>query len=288
MTNFRTFQSGQTLSADERAQLSPEDRKRYDLEQKVKGLMKLADNPGATDDERDTATRMIAKLITKHQIDLALLREEARASRPVEIVSFEVYVSNRFGMGNVRAQAITSAVVEPLGGKVVWWHSASDSTKIDTKLLIFLPEDAADFAKLLIPSLLLQVETSLKVATVQHKRDLDMDWRLTRNEVTRLMALFRKGYLLSWGRTVGARIRAGREEAREEASRETGKEIALLDYSQRSEAAMDAWREDRGLKIRKARKVLFSADGASAGRRDGARARLGTNEVGGSRTALRA
>jgi hypothetical protein len=284
MTESRTFKSGEILRDDERDKLSPADRKRYDLEQKLRGLMKLADNESASEGERENATRAIAKLITRHQIDLALLREQetGKANGPVQIVRFEISVSNKLGLGGIRCRALHRAVISPLGGYSVFFHSSGQSTKTDARLEIYLPEDVVDFAKMLIASLMLQVETSMKVATVQHVRDLRAQW-VSKREETRFVDRFRKGYLLSWGSAVGRRVAEGRKEAREEAERYTGKELALLDTTALAKQASKDWDEAHGFRTVSARAVLVSDTGKTAGARDGRRAQLGINEVGGSR-----
>jgi hypothetical protein len=287
MTQTRTFKSGEILSDEDRTKLSPADRKRYDLEQKIRGLMKLADDERASEGERENATRMIAKLITRHQIDLALLREQetGKASGPVKIVRFEVGVSNKLGLGGVRCRVLHRAVISPLGGHSVFFHSSGQSSKVDARLEIYLPEDVVDFAKMLIASLTLQVETSMKVAVTRFVRELRMQY-VSKNYETRETAKFRKGYLLSWGSTVGRRIAEGRQEAREEAQRFTGKELAVLDTSNLAKRASEEWNEANGFKIGKARAVVVSRTGQMAGVQDGRRAQLGINEVGGSRRSL--
>lgn len=282
MTDFRTFKTGEILTDAERAKLSPVDRKSYDLEQKIRGLMKLADSPSASEGERENATRMIAKLITKHQIDISQLRS-AEKTGPAKIISFEIFVSNRYGLGGIRATAIHRAVLTPLGGTSVKWHHASHSTKKDTRVACFISEDLADFAKMLIASLLLQMETGMFVASRQHQRELKDNW-LPANAITKQLGLFRKGYLFAWGDAVGARVSRGREDARQEAERETGKEIVLASDAERSRSAMEAWHDDLyGSKMRKSRTVYVSQTGKIAGREDGRKAQLGINEVGGQR-----
>ena len=289
MSEYRSFKTGEILSDNERAKLSPADKKRYDLEQLLRGLMKLADDETASDGERENATRLIAKLITRHQIDLALIREKetGKASGPVKIVRFKVEVSNRFNLGGVRACALHRAVILPLGGYSTYVHDSS-STRIATVITAYLPEDVVDFAKMLLASLAMQVETSMKVASVQHQRELNDDWRTTKNVVARLMGQFRKGYLLSWGTVVGRRIAEGRKEARDEAQQFTGKELAVLNTADLAKKAAEDWHKEQGTKVRAARSITVSDTGRSAGRRDGMRAQLGINEVGGRRTAISA
>lgn len=290
MSEYRTFQTGEILSDAERAKLSPEDKKRYDREQKVRALMKLVDNPATLEGERDAAMRMLSNLIARHQIDIAALREKT-SDGPAKIVEFEVHVSNKFNLGSVRATALHLAVAAPLGGTTIKWWSSSQSTKQDTRMVFFVSEDVVDFAKMLVASFIMQMETSLVVAVAQHKRELESQW-LYPNEVAKLVKDFRKSYIAAWGSMVGRRMKAGRQQAVREASRETGKEIVLLDDSKRAEAAQKAWHKAQygpNSKLRSARQFVFtSEDGKSAGARDGRRAQLGINEVGGSRRALSA
>lgn len=293
MGEYRTFQSGEILSDTERAKLSPADKKRYDLEQKLRGLMKLANDEGAHDGERENATRMIAKLITRHQIDVALIREKetGEASGPVKIVKFDIEVSNRFNLGGIRAQALNRAVIHPLGGYSVYFHYRH-STKVATIVECYLPEDVVDFAKMLLASLTLQVETSMKVATTRFVRELRESadrqyiYGLPKSVETSETAKFRKGYLLTWGSVVGRRVAAGRQEARDEAQQFTGKELAVLDTFALAKKTAQDLAEAEGSKIRSSRAVTVSQDGRMAGAKDGRRAQLGINEVGGTRKAL--
>lgn len=281
---FRTFKSGEILSSDDRAKLSPADRRTYDLEQKIRGLMKLADDPRTPSEERDNATQAISKLIARYQIDLEILRTQTGgAKQAVKIVQFNIDLSNRYGMGNIRASAIGRSVIYPLGGQIVWWHKTTDSAKDTTMAKIFLPEELVGFAKMLIASFTLQFETSMKVASVQHKRELDSNWRVTANNIPRMLSDFRKSYLLSWGEAVGYRVLRGRRQAEQEATQALGKEIALLDASALTSNAKDEWNKERGSKTRTRNYAIVSETGESAGRKDGRRAQLGINEVGGDR-----
>lgn len=273
MTEYRTFKSGEILSSDERAKLSPEDRKRYDVQEKIRKAMAIADDPSIGEDERAQAQRTVAKLIVQYEIDVTALMDKSEAKKTVTIEHFVVNVSNRYGMGGIRARALSRAVVVPLGGKMVFYHSSSDPTSVETRCDIFMPDDMVDFAKFLIASLTLQVETSMKVAAVQYQREIK--FQVAPRHVSTMVAKFRKGYMLAWGSTVGRRMDQGREEARQEASAATGKEVALRDVSTLVENAVTAMYG----KTRTARSVKISVSGATAGRRDGMRANLGNNEL---------
>lgn len=288
MSEYRSFKTGEILSDVEVAKLSPEDKKRYGREQKVRALMALVDDQATPEHERDNAMRMLSNLIARHQIDVTALRQRDNTG-PAKIVSFEVHLSNRFNLGGVRASVITWAVAQPLGGTTIKWWRSTDSAKKDTRLLIFVSEDVVDFAKMLVASFTMQMESSLAVAVKEHRRELERQWLLPK-EVNQFVKDFRKSYLATWGTTVGARMKAGRTMAAKEATREMGKEIVLVDDSARTKAAQLAWHKaqygDRA-KLRAGRRlVITSQDGASAGRRDGQSAQLGINEVGGTRRAL--
>ena len=47
------------------------------MKDKIRKLLALASDPNASDGERDNASRMAARLMAKHDIDLADLEEEA-------------------------------------------------------------------------------------------------------------------------------------------------------------------------------------------------------------------
>jgi hypothetical protein len=150
---------------------------------------------------------------------------------------------------------------------------------------VFLPEDVAAMAEILISSLLLQMEGTMKVAATQHRRDLIEGW-IDTAELNRMIYRFRVSYLMAWGKTVGARVRAGRQLAEHEASEATGKDIVLADTRDQAKRFSLDWAKDSGYTTRKTRTVMVTAHGAQAGRADGLRASIGGNEVGGQRRPL--
>lgn len=310
MSQQTTFKTGQILSDAEVQKLSRDDKKRYGREQKVRALMALVDDPATPEHERDTAMQTLAKLITRHQIDVNAIKVKKQTG-PAKIVNFEINLSNRYNLGGARATMVQWAVVGPLGGTTIKWWSASHSTSYDTRVLVFLPEDVADFAKMLIASFTMQMETALTVAVREHRRELERQW-LSKREVTSLVGKFRKSYIGAWATVVGRRMELGRSQAVQEAAQErvddqanapreervrmgrksldaaeVGKEIMLSlkqDVERASEAQKQWHKQEYGekTKLRSGRKFIFaSRDGVSAGREDGRRAQLGVNEIGG-------
>lgn len=251
---------------------------------RIRAAMAIADSPSATQQERDQATSVVSRLIAEYQIEMAELRN-LQHTGPSKIVNFDVSVSNRYGLGRVRTQAVHAAVVRPLGGHSINFASDVTSAKDQVRLAVFLPEDVASMAEILISSLLLQMENTMKVASTQHRRELIDGWVST-SELNTLVYRFRVSYLMSWGKTVGARVRAGRQLAEHEVSEATGKDIVLADTSDQAKVASKSWAEDNGYTTRKSRSVMVTATGVGAGRADGLRASIGGNEIGGSRRSL--
>jgi hypothetical protein len=273
------------------------DNKREMLLNTVRNMMARANDPRTPEEERDTATTLVSKWIAKHQIEDAELRE-AEKSGPSKIVSFKFKVSNKNNLGKVRASALHWAVVTPLGGTS--YKTTPQSAKYPATMTIFMPEEIVEFAKILLTSLSLQMETGLAVKSRDERRRLeDRNWFETPSKITTKVANFRKGYLIAFGSTVGKRIKDGRKEAVQEARQEAqaeayargidgaelakvGSAIALRDTRELADAAMNE--HCPGLKT--ARQVKYSVQGYIAGKDDGNRADIGLTRVGGSRTAL--
>lgn len=250
---------------------------------RIRAAMAIADNPSTTQQERDAATSTVSRLIAEYQIEMAELRD-LHQTGPVKIVNFDVNLSNRFTLGKMRGQAIHAAVVAPLGGHSI--NFSARSAKEEVRLAVFLPEDVAAMAEILIASLLLQMETAMAAAARTHRRDLIKGWVFD-SELTKLVYRFRVSYLMSWGSTVGKRIRAVRQLAQEDASEATGKEIVLADTSKLAKDTSKQWANDQDFTTRAARKVVVTATGVTAGRADGLRASIGGNEISGTRTSLK-
>lgn len=249
---------------------------------RIRAAMAIADNPTTTQQERDAATSTVSRLIAEYQIEMAELRD-LHQTGPVKIVNFDVSLSNRFGLGKMRAQAIHRAVVDPFGGHSI--NFSARSAKDIVRVAVFLPEDVAAMAEILIASLILQMEATMAVAAKAHRRDLIEGW-VSDSELTKMVYRFRLSYLLSWGTTVGHRVRAARQLAQDDASEATGKEVVLADTSKLAKDTSSDWAVEQGYTTRDSRKVMVTATGAQAGRADGMRASIGGNEIGGSRTAL--
>lgn len=274
------------------------DTRKAQLINKVRNLMKLAENPGATEDERDNASKAATKMIAKYQIEAAELRDAAKGEK-ADIVMFRMNISNKLGLGVRRADALTFAVIHPMGGKSL--RTNPKMASYDSILTVFVSEDIKEAVEILLNSLALQMESGMAKAVAKYRRELTDPWsRLDTNDVNRLVKAFRMSYLRTFGFVVGDRVAKGREEAlgevRMEAQAEAyakgvdgkelasvGAELVLVDDSARTQSAMEAWYSEKNgekKKIRKGRSSRLHSDaGLLAGRRDGLRADIGQTRI---------
>lgn len=272
------------------------DDRRAQLVEKIRRMMALAENPGATEEERDQAARTATKWIAKHQIEAAELRDAKDANAKAEIVIFRMQISNKLGLGARRADALANAVINPMGGKCL--RTNPTSTAQNSVMTVFISEDIKDAVEVLLTSLLLQMESSLALAAKKRRRFLNEETWSSAQEINNDIRAFRISYLMTYGSTVGQRIKEGRKEALAEARFEAqaeayangveGKELAnvgsalvLVDESARTASFMDDWYQKQyGHKPRKGPRLrTFSASGSRAGHHDGQRADIGQTRI---------
>jgi hypothetical protein len=271
------------------------DAKRTKLVEKIRAMMVLAENPGATEEERDQAARTATKWIAKHQIEANELRD-AKKGEKAEIVMFRMSISNRFNLGAYRADALCHAVVTPMGGKIL--RTNPKSAKYDATMTVFVSEDIKEAVEVLLTSLFLQMESGMAKGAKKLRDELNNRW-YTSAEIAQESKAYRVSYLRAFGFTVGRRVQEGRKEALDEAVMEAkaeayangvdgkelanvGKDLVLVDDSARAKTAMDKYFADLtgGKKVRKGRTSgLVNARGHNAGVRDGQRADIGQTRI---------
>lgn len=199
---------------------------RESLVNKVLRAMALANDAGAEQGERDHAARTAARLIGRHQIEEAELREvqKAKGGQDPVAVMFEFPVSNLGGFGKERADALAWAAVHSFGGTTYrsFWKSAT----MPTLLKVFVREDLKEVVLVLLEALHTQLMTMEKAATKEYVQDEAdrlhrYNWiTLTPSQRSQKAVEFRRGYIPSWGRNVARRITTGRKEALAEAQAE--------------------------------------------------------------------
>ena len=232
------------------------------------------------EDVADNATKKIAKLMRRHQIDMADI-ESAQETAGAKFVRFEFSVSNSYGLGKERSSALHYAVIVPFGANSM--RTVYRSARAETKMTIFAPASIAEMLKALVYSISLQMEMGLKDATKAERERLNKNYWLTQADRNRDVLLFRRGYLRAFGVTVGSRIKAAQQEAMDEAKREleaqgrtlnASTELVLANSSEEAGSFMQAWYfENSGGKLRTTtNRARSSSLGREAGARDGRKA----------------
>lgn len=244
----------------------------------------------------DNATKKIAKLMRRHQIEEA----DIQAAHSTEDQAFKVVkfsVSNSYGLGKERATALHWAVIVPFGGHSMRTHYTS--AKMDTELTIFIPTSIADMVQPLLYSISLQMEMGLADAVKIVRDRLKDNYWLTQAERNREVLQFRRGYVRSFGSTVGSRITAAQKEAMDELKKEleeegrslgTSTELVLASSNEKAKKFMHDWYADFTGGFGKIRtttnRARASMEGRNAGSRDGRKADISRPNTNPNRRAL--
>jgi hypothetical protein len=229
----------------------------------------------------DNATKKIAKLMRRHQIQEADI-ESARSEGGQKFKTIKFSVSNSYGLGKERASALHWGVIVPFGGHSMRTHYTS--AKMDTELTIFIPASIADMVQPLLYSISLQMELGMKDATKTVRDRLKNNYWMSQTERNREILQFRRGYVRGFASTVGSRITAAQQEALDELKKEleeqglalgSSTELVLADSSKQAKEYMYVWNNEfgGGGRIRTTtNRARASADGRNAGSRDGRKA----------------
>jgi hypothetical protein len=239
------------------------------------------DSGVAHEDVADNATKKIAKLMRRHQIEMADI-EAAQETKDQKFVRFEFSVSNSYGLGKERSSALHWAVITPFGANSM--RTVYKSARTDVKMTVFAPASIAEMLKALMYSISLQMEMGLKEASREERARLDKIYYLSQSQSNGEVLRFRRGYIRAFGTTVGSRVGAAQQEAMEEAKREleaegltlnSSTELVLANSSEQAKIFMDAWyfETSGGAKLRTSTsRAKASSLGRDAGNRDGRKA----------------
>lgn len=256
-----------------------------------------ADSVDGVDHEAvaDNATKKIAKLMRRHQIEEADIQAaHSTGDQAFKVIKFSV--SNSYGLGKERATALHWAVIVPFGGHSMRTHYTS--AKMDTELTIFIPTSIADMVQPLLYSISLQMEMGLADAVKIVRDRLKNNYWLTSTDRNREVLQFRRGYVRSFGSTVGSRISAAQKEAMDELKKELSEEgkslgasteLVLASSSEKAKEYMHTWYSEfgGGGKLRTTtNRARASVEGRNAGFRDGRKADISRPNTNPNRRAL--
>ncbi|MDB4897218.1 MAG: hypothetical protein JWN15_3480 [Firmicutes bacterium] len=260
---------------------------------KIESLLRLAENPGATQEERDNAMEKAAAIAAKYQIDASKLDPNSGQYTQEEIVTHVFEVPTLYGLNFTRSQGLY-LVMEAMGARAYLQHVHTKTQ--NRQVVIYATESTMEVLKVLVPSLVLQ-EANTNAAYLRKLKQDDPWFRETQSAImefrdfgdtakkyTKLLnaaiRTHRKSFCLAFFVEAAKTVREKRADAVQSAG--GGYALVVVDTAARLDQAM----ADIDLKNHKVRKAKWSAGAWDKGSAAGAASMVGQTEVHGGRTAL--
>ncbi|WP_460861913.1 DUF2786 domain-containing protein [Nocardiopsis coralliicola] len=188
--------------------------------ERVRGLLRMAEDPSVTDAESQAFTAKAAELMTRH----AIAEAEARAQRGEEAESvsrLDFPVSGVGGHGKARVKAL-AGIAAALGCQSAVRGNTAANT--ERTLIIVGTDTALDSLRVLLPSITLQMEASARFTARNHIADLRELRNLDRSALATERSRFYRSFIRAYGYAVAERIKELRARLREESDDADGDE----------------------------------------------------------------
>ncbi|WP_121188168.1 DUF2786 domain-containing protein [Nocardiopsis sp. Huas11] len=247
--------------------------------ERVRGLLRMAEDPSVTDAESQAFTAKAAELMTRHAIAEAEARAE-RGEEPDAISRMDYTVPGVGGHGKARVRALAD-IAAAYGCQSAVRGNTSENT--DRTIILVGTVDALEALRMLMPSISMQMEASAKFMSSSHVTDIRELRNYTRSELETERKRYYRSFVRAYGRAVADRIREFRARLQESATPEgvsgstdgapsRGAELILRDDVHRVNEEF----QKQFPQLRKHRpERTHSAAGARAGYRRGRQAQLG-------------
>lgn len=183
--------------------------------ERVRGLLRMAEDPAVTDAESQAFTAKAAELMTRH----AIAEAEARAQRGEgveEITRMDFPVSGVGGHGKARVKAL-AAIASAYGCQSAVRGNTSANT--DRTLIIVGTATALDSLRVLLPSISMQMESSARSSAREHIANLRELRNYDRSALATERNRFYRSFIRAYGAAVAERIREFRTRLAENAGR---------------------------------------------------------------------
>lgn len=270
----------------------PDDR----IRTKIESLLRLAEDPGATADERANAMDRVAALMAKYQIDASRLDPHSGQYMQEEIVMHTFDIPSSYGLSDIRHHGLYQ-VVQAMGADGYAIKKWAGRRYRREGLRVHATESTLHTLRILIPSLILQ-ETAASAAyiartkqedsglialrkTITAVRDAGGDAKACRKEFDAIIRSRRKGFCGAFYVEAAHLIKERRKDAVQEAGR--GYDLVVVDTADRIRQSL----ADLDLSTRKIRRdTRFSVHGWENGTRAGRQALVGQTELHGGRLEL--
>ncbi|GAA4919120.1 DUF2786 domain-containing protein [Streptomonospora salina] len=205
--------------------------------ERVRGLLRMAEDPSVTDAESQAFTAKAAELMTRHAIAEAEARAE-RGEEPESVTRLDFPVSGVGGHGKARVKAL-AGIAGAYGCQSA--VRGNNSTNAERTLIIVGTASALDALRVLLPSISMQMEASAKFTAREHVTNLRELRNYDRSTLATERSRFYRSFVRAYGYAVAERIKEFRARLRDE--REDGAE------SSDSESGQDEAASSRGAEV---------------------------------------
>ncbi|NYE50905.1 hypothetical protein HDA32_006025 [Spinactinospora alkalitolerans] len=171
--------------------------------ERVRGLLRMAEDPSVTDAESQAFTAKAAELMTRH----AIAEAEARAQRgeaAESVTRLDFPVSGVGGHGKARVKAL-AAIASAYGCQSAVRGNTSANT--DRMLIIVGTVTALDSLRVLLPSITMQMEASARFSAREHVAGLRELRNYDRSTLATERSRFYRSFVRAYGYAVAERIR---------------------------------------------------------------------------------
>ncbi|MEU2971902.1 DUF2786 domain-containing protein, partial [Nocardiopsis alba] len=186
--------------------------------ERVRGLLRMAEDPAVTDAESQAFTAKAAELMTRHAIAEAEARVE-RGEEPDAISRMDYTVSGVGGHGKARVKALAD-IAAAYGCQSAVRGNSSENT--DRTIILVGTTNALEALRMLMPSISMQMEASARFMSSTHVSDIRELRNYTRSELETERKRYYRSFVRAYGQAVAERIREFRARLQETVSPETG------------------------------------------------------------------
>lgn len=254
-----TIADGPTI--EEQIQASGEQLEK--LLRRVRAALTIAENAGATEDERSAASEKAAALMAKYGITAAMLADQGVAVE--DVLDWLVEIGSPYTYDKATLLAV---LVAEYGGQVVYTSKSPQHSE----LKVYAMSSNVARMKILWPSLLKQMQ-------------VEMNWAAAQKPVGVRRDVFDRSFIAGFAKVIGDRLRVAERRAQADAQAERDR---LTPGATSVELVLAGRRNQVELAFRKAhprtqtatRKITASTAGMTAGRAAGGRADLGHRRIG--------
>ncbi|GAB3453831.1 DUF2786 domain-containing protein [Streptomonospora sediminis] len=180
--------------------------------ERVRGLLRMAEDPAVTDAESQAFTAKAAELMTRHAIAEAEARAE-RGESPESVTRLDFPVSGVGGHGKARVKAL-AGIAAAYGCQSAVRGNTSSNT--ERTLIIVGTVTSLDALRVLLPSITMQMEASARFTAREHITNLRELRNYDRSTLATERSRFYRSFIRAYGYAVAERIKEFRARLVEE------------------------------------------------------------------------